>query len=440
MRVLKGLLWAVVALLVALLAAFAWGRLRPPSPVQKSALAVLHQDLKPAHGRNAYPMFWFVGFDVPLDQLDAAYGKDRERVASWRPALDPQGRLMPIPEPHADYPALPTLSQADHKALCGVHDPDCLGKARAHNDALHALIAKHARLLANDEALSHADYLWDDMPKNPVGPMPPFDAAMGLWQTAIALDFVDGRQAQAFDGACTQIATLRRLHAHSNTVVGTLVLAARLRGGVMLFTQMLSEAPVDLVLPASCATAFAPVTTDDVDLCPGIQSEFASLEQALELGAHKHWYEHWQASAPLTQRMMAPGYAAACDPSLVKQLLADDQVSVSRSSPPFDIFDSIANSAGVVLSRIPLDDFNALFARQQDTTASLRMGALILWLRENHGDSRPVPQLLAARPAWMRFGADRSVTPTPDGHSLTMKLRNNARNEWPTVWPLPSSP
>jgi hypothetical protein len=440
MRVFSGLLWAVVALLVALLAAFAWGRLRPPSPAQKAALEALQKDTRPAQGRNAYPAFWFAGFDVPADQLDAAYAKDKGRITAWYQSFDSAKDASAIPGPQTDFPHLPPLTLEEHKALCGVHDPDCLTKARAHDDALHALITKHARLLANDRALSHFDYAWDDMPKSPLGPMPPFNAATGLWQTAVALDFVDGRQAQAFDGACTQIATLRRLHAHSNSVVGTLMLAMRVRGTTMLFAQMLSEAPADLPLPSSCATAFAPLTVDDVDLCPSIQSEYASLAGAFAIGVARPWYEQWSFSPGLTKRMMAPGYAKACDATLAKKVLADDAVSITRPPPAFDLFDTVANSAGVVLSRIPLDNFDSLFARQKDMAATLRMGALLIWLRENHNDGRTVPQQLAARPAWLRFGKDRGVGVAPDGRDLTMKLRYNERNEWPTIWPLPTSP
>jgi len=439
MRLLKVSLWAVVALLIALLAAYAWGRWRPPSAEQKAALDVLHKDARPTQGRNAYPLLWLLAFDIPSDQLDAAYAKDRARVESWYRTSQEKPKGEVVAQPHADFPALPLLTRAEQQALCGVHDPDCLGKARAHNDALHALLLKHSQLLAHDQALSRYDYLWNDMPENPAMPVPPFSAAMGLWQTAIALDFVDGRQAQAFDGACTQISTMRRLHAHSNTLVGQLVLAARLRGGVLLFVQTLSETPDNVQLPASCTTAFAPLTADDVDLCSSIRSEFAVFSSAMTLDANTRWYDRWRLSAPLTVRMMAPGYAAACDPVITRKLLADDVVSYTRRPPSFDWFDTLANRSGVTLSRIPVDDFNAFFARQQDMAATLRMGALLMWMRDNHDDGKSLQQQLQARPAWLRFGKDRHVGITPDGHSLTMKLRNNARGEWPTTWPLPSS-
>jgi len=440
MRVFKGLLWAVVALLVALLAAFTWGRLRPPTPAQKAALEALHKDTRPTHGRNAYPLLWLVGFDIPADKLDAAYAKDRERMEAWYQSYEPMGQNKPAPQPHADFPALAFPTAAERKALCSMRDPDCLGKARAHNDALHALLAKHAKLLARDQALAGFDYAWNDMPKGPMVPEPPFNMAMGLWQTAVALDFVDGRQTQALDGACTQIATLRRLHAHSNSLIAAMVFAVRIRGGVMLFAQMLSEVPTDLPLPSSCATAFAPLTVEDVDLCPGIQAEFANVASPMVFGADGRWYEHLQLSTVLSKRLLAPSYASVCDATRTRQLLADETVPRVLASPSFDFFDVIANAAGTTLAHIARADWTPYLQRQQDTAATLRMGALILWLRDNHDDSRTLAQQLAARPAWMRFGADRKVSITPDGRGLTMQLRNDAQHDWPTTWPLPGNP
>jgi hypothetical protein len=46
---------------------------------------------------------------------------------------------------------------------------------------------------------------------------------------------------------------MRRLHAHSNTLIGTMVFSMRLRGGVQLFAQLLADTPVDATLPPSCA-------------------------------------------------------------------------------------------------------------------------------------------------------------------------------------------
>jgi hypothetical protein len=439
-RALKGVLWAVVGLIVAVVAAFAWGRLRPPTPEQEKALAALQADSKPPQGRNAYPWLWFVDFDVPADQLDAAYAKDRQRVLAWESNFKPgAGSADPIPAPRADFPSLPKMSQADRDVLCKWREADCLDKVRAHRDAVNEALARHRQRLVRDEALSGFDHVWTDMPLNPVAPIPAFGASMGLWQTAIATTFLDGQPAQAMEAACTQVATMRRLHAHSNTLISTLIFAARLRGAVQLFVQLLAAVPADQPLPANCATAFVPVTDADVDLCPSIRAEFTLVASPEVLGKQEHWYETPSLNAKVTRRLFAPRYSALCNVSLPQRLLSDERVAVATAPPGFDIFDVVSNSAGIILSRIAEPAFDSYLARQQDVAASLRMGALVLWLRETHDHDSTLQQRLAARPAWMHFAADRHVEVTADGKGIHMDVRdNNTRDPSPTTWPLPA--
>jgi hypothetical protein len=439
-RALKGLLWAVVGLVVAVVAAFAWGRLRPPSPVQASALAALQANSRPPQGRNAFPWLWFADYDVPADQLDAAYAKDHQRVLAWESNFKPgTDSADSIPNPQADFPALAKISQADRELLCKPREADCLGKVRAHRDDVNQVLTRYQLRLARDEALSGFDYAWTDMPMDPVMPMPSFGASMGLWHTAIAANFLDGHAPQAMDAACTQVATMRRLHAQSNTLVSTLVFAARLRGALQLFVQLLAAFPVDEPLPASCAAAFVPVTDADVDLCPAIRSEFALVGSPELFGKQEHWYDNLSLNAKATQRMLAPRYSALCDTSLPQRLLSDERVALATAPSHVDIFDLVSNSAGTILSRIPGPAFDPYLARQQDVAAGLRMGALMLWLRETHDHSLPLQQRLAARPAWMHFADDRHVEVTADGKGLHMDLRdNNTSDPWLMTWPLPA--
>lgn len=438
-RALKGLLWAVVGLVVTVAAAFAWGRLRPPTPEQAKALAALQADSKPPQGRNAYPWLWFVDFDVPADQLDAAYAKDHQRVLAWEANFKPGvASAEPIPTPKADFPSLPPMSQADRDVLCNWREADCLGKVRAHRDVVNEVLARHRQRLVRDEALSGFDHVWMEMPVNPVASIPAFGASRGLWQTAIAATFLDGQPAQAMEAACTQVATMRRLHAHSNTIISTLIFAGRLRGAVQLFVHLLAAFPADEPLPASCAAAFAPVTDADVDLCPSARAEFTLVRSPQIFGKQEHWYENLSLNAKATQRMLAPRYSALCNASLLQRLLSDEPVAMPTAPPGFDIFDLVSNSAGTILSRIPGPSFDPYLARQQDAAASLRIGALMIWLRETRDHDSTLQQRLAARPAWMHFADDRHVEVTADGKGLHMDVRDNATSDpRPTTWPLP---
>ncbi|QNK03462.1 hypothetical protein [Dyella telluris] len=440
MRVFKGLLWATGAVLVALMAAFAWGRLRPPTPAQERALALLNQDLKPATGRNANAWLWFMGFDIPADQVDAAYAKQRQRMVAWVQSFRPGDATVTPPATQADFPKLPSMSSAERQALCKPRDADCLAKVRTHRDEIVALLARHEKLLARDKALGGFDYLWSDMPEGPLTPMPPFAIGMGLWQTSIAADFADGRQAQAMDAACLQVASMRRLHAHANSLVGTMIFAVRLRGGVRLFAELLKDFPASQSLPSSCAEAFAPVMAEDVDLCPSMQAEFAMVASPQLFGRPEHWYENLSWSSVHSQRLLAPGYSAMCEPRLTQRLLADEHVELAKQPPRVDLFDFVSNSAGTILSRISGPAFDVYLARQQDTAASLRMGALLIWMRDTPGDGTSPAQRYAQRPAWIHFAESRRVGFSADGRSLTMDVLDVAdqRNyPWPTMWALP---
>lgn len=439
-RALKGLLWAVVGLVVVVMAAFAWGRLRPPTAEQSKALAALQVDSKPPQGRNAYPWLWFVDFDVPADQLDAAYAKDHQRVLAWEASFKPgTGNADAIPNPSADFPALPKLTKTDRDLLCTWREADCLDKVRTHHDAVNEVLERHRQRLVRDEALSGFDHVWADMPLSPFASIPAFAASKGLWQTAIAATFLDGHPAQAMDAACMQVATMRRLHAHSNTLISTMIFAARLRGAVQLFAQLLAVFPVDEPLPESCTAAFVPVADADVDLCPSIRSEFTQVGSPEIFGKQEHWYENLSLNAKATQRMLAPRYSALCNASLPERLLSDQRVALATAPPGFDIFDLVSNSAGTILSRIPGPAFDPYLARQQDVAASLRMGAVMLWLRANHDHDSPLQQRLASRPAWMHLADDRHVEVTADGKGLHMDVRDNNTSEpWLTTWPLPA--
>jgi len=436
-RIAKGLLYAIGGLVVVVLAAFAWGRLRPPTPEQVRALALLQGDLKPAHGSNAYPWLWFAEFDVPPDQLDAAYRENRDKVMAWARAFNGQVTELP-PPPQANAPKLPRLSHDAQQALCRIGETQCLAKVRSHPDAVRAALATQARRLEREEALSHFDYVWDDMPPSPLLTIPPFTLGLGLGQNAIALDFIDGRHAQALDRVCTQITTMRRLHAHSNTLISTLILAANMQSGVRLFAQMLAEMPADAPLPASCAVAFAPVTPDDVDLCPSFQFEFAFAGSQAVLGPPEPWYRSPSFSAAMTRRMQAAGYAMACEPATTNQLLADQPVTLVSSATRADAFDLLANSAGVVLSGMTLPQFRSYLARQQDQVATLRMGALLIWLRDTPAQGMSLDQRLTQRPAWMRFGDDRHLRVTPDGRGLLLDARFQPVRRDAVAWPLPA--
>ncbi|WP_430392044.1 hypothetical protein [Dyella sp. 20L07] len=440
-RVLKGLAWLLACALLVLAAAFAWGRLRPPTETQAQALDVLHQDLRPTQGRNAFPLLWLVNFDVPLDQMDAVYAKELQRATTWlasRPNSSAvEGSVMPGPQ--VAFPKLPYLTSEEKAMLCSTRDSDCLGKVRAHRDDVRAVLVRQSLRLAHDEALSETDYEWNDMPVSMLAGFPSYGSSMGLWESATALDFVDGRSSQAMQRACSNVMTMRRLHARNNTLLGSMIFAARLQGAVHLFSQMLGELPANEVLPGSCTQAFAPVVEADVDMCAIGQTEFA-FASAVASDMQKdeeQWYNRWKWSVQGIQRLWATKYGALCKQVTRAELLADSPITLAGAIENPDVFDWISNPAGVMLTRMGLASFDEYLNRQQDVAASLRLGATVLWLRQTRGAAIPLNERLAQRPAWMRVADDRQLRVSLDGRTMSMNFRSK-RSDWPATWPLPA--
>jgi hypothetical protein len=435
-QLLKGLAWLVAGACMLLVLAFAWGRLRPPTEAQAVALATLHVPLKPVQGRNAYPLLWFSDFDVPYDQIDPLYAKDGERIAAWIANLSStHATTSDSPAPHPPYPALAPLGE-DRSLLCAMRDNDCLGKARAHAEVLRVVLERHHARLERDQALSRYDYAWNDVPSHLFATIPSYGSSLGLWSSAAALDFVAGRTQQGLESTCTQALTMRRLHAHSNTMIGNMVFAGRLQSVTRLFLQMLSELPPDQVLPDSCSTAFAPITPDDVDLCTVMREEFAGFLGPGIMKLDRKWYQSWQLSETGMQRLAAPVYAVPCNETAREQLLSDRRFEAPSMNPSPDLFDWVSNWAGVIRLDISTINFNAYYNRQQDTAAVLRLGATILWLRQTRDDHRPLDVRLAQRPAWMQVSNDRGLKLSPDNASLHMGDHGNYPT-WPDEWPLP---
>ena len=432
---LKAFSIVVVGGCLLLAVAFAWGRLRPLTETQAAAWATLHTQ-ETMQGRNAYPLQWFADFDVPYDQIDSLYAKDNERIAAWMLSLDSNPAAISAPPgPNPPYPALAPLG-ADKNLLCAMRDDDCLGKARAHSQALHTALDRHRKRLERDQALAGYDYAWNDVPSHLFAMIPSYGGSVGLWSSAAALDFVEGRTQQGLESTCTQALTMRRLHARSNTMIGSMIFAARLQGAARLFLQMLSELPPDQALPDSCSLAFAPVVSDDVDLCTVMQEEFAGFLGADTLKLGRKWYQSWQLSYAGMQRLAAPVYATSCSEATRQQLLSDRRFAVQSINPRPDVFDWISNWAGVVRLDISTLNFDAYYNRQQDTAATLRLAATVLWLRETRNDHRPLDVRLAQRPDWMQVSKDRDLSLSSDKTSLHMGSHGNYQS-WADEWPLP---
>src|SRR5690349_1066176 len=87
----------VLAVIVTVSVVFAAYRIRGPSHAQREALALMQKDYRPKEGTNAFPLLWYVEYDVPDAEIAPRFAGE---ITAFRAALDSDE--VPIPyEPHA---------------------------------------------------------------------------------------------------------------------------------------------------------------------------------------------------------------------------------------------------------------------------------------------------------------------------------------------------
>lgn len=433
---MKLLAWIVGALVVALIAAFVWGRLRPPQPAQAEAIELLQPTPAP-HGRNAWANLWLLDYDVPADRIDAVYAQERAHMQDWAsqlPANPSTTAATYKPLVAAQYPKRPVISETDHKLLCAIREDDCLAKVRAGGQPLRDLLVHQASRLTQIEAMNAADMLWDDRPINSYvyAQLPAFTHTEDLLLTAAAVDFVDGRQAQALAAVCRQAGGVRRMHAHTNALVTAMVTNAWVEAVERMLAGMLRELPSDQVVPSECMQAFAPPTQADVSLCAPMQYEFEGVANTSAMpldpkqGSRIAHQGYRVAIDPQgTRRLLAPAYAWACRQEVQAAALEDRPLSAGDvPGLHYDMFDLVSNAAGVILARVavPAHAQYAQYAiRNEDYATGLRVTAWLLQTRGIVSTAGEWKDRLAQALPKLREGGSREIGIDPDGRFLRMR-------------------
>jgi hypothetical protein len=131
-KVFKAVAWIVRVLLLLLVAAFAWGRLRPPAPAQAEALKRLQPAPAPA-GHNAWATLWLQDYDVLIDRVDAVYAQERAHLQAWLAQLPADATAAPdyVPLAAQGFQKRPSLTADENRLLCSNRGEDCLAKVRA---------------------------------------------------------------------------------------------------------------------------------------------------------------------------------------------------------------------------------------------------------------------------------------------------------------------
>ena len=280
----KRLLQSLSGLLLLLVALWAVSRALGPTDAQEAALARMREPMPPLE-RNAFPALWLMPYDMPSAERAPAFAEDLKRFRAMPSASLADSDIQTTAATHVSVAAArfpsPAMGTEDSAQFCHGHER-CLAKVAADPAVYAALVERHARLLDRVESLSRYDGLRHSFGLRFDMPFPPYQYG-NLPRTRHALLFVQGRREEAFEGVCRSIATWRRIGANSDNLVSRMVGSAYAGETYpALFLEMLVQTPRDVVLPAACTEAFAPLTDAEVSLCLAMRGEFVYQESAAE--------------------------------------------------------------------------------------------------------------------------------------------------------------
>ncbi|MEB2186827.1 hypothetical protein VDS18_13095 [Xanthomonas campestris pv. campestris] len=396
---LKWALLSVGVVAALLVGAYALSARWPIPQAQQQALAQLRQPRPaPPAGSNLFVALWASPYTIPNDEQQAVLARDLQRFQRTPVASGFRSELSRYPR----APAWPATAPPK----CSWAASGCLAQVRAQSRSYAAALAPQAPLLARMASFSQHAYYRDPFPRRIDSPLPELQG-LTLSMTQHALDFVQGRQAQAVAAVCSDAQVARVLLRSDESLIVTMIGGAMLRGNADLFASMLSELPVNVALPAQCASAFAPLRVEDSSLCGALHGEARIVDAvyAQMLGEMDQRAQRWYDRAVLkffdaerTRALTAPNYTWACSDAVRKQLVQDARVDDSAlASPPAKDVACVANAVGCVLADAQYSDGGNYQRQLQDTAAAMRLIGVVLWLRE-HPDARPLAQRLQELP------------------------------------------
>ena len=449
-RTLKWLAAALGVLVLLALAVYLASRNMAVPDAEHDAVALIDAPLV-YEGRNGFAELYTMAHDVPENERVPLVAEDVRRMAAsplqtvdglgapaWRSALE-------------DWPKLGE-SRTDDPEWCSLREPGCLARVRVGMEGYAGLLERDAAPLDRAAALSAWDYFANPFPPRLDMPFPPYQSLTRL-TTRDAWRFANGEIDAGLAGACTGVTQGRKMIEAGDSLIGSMIGAALVRGNASLFADMLAELPRDHALPPQCEAAFTLPISLENGICRTMLSEARfvvggirtqiTAEVVNDLADNKMpaWISRLLFDPERTVARMAPKFAWFCGEQ-AHALLAHDRPLVDRTPPPTRwSMQCASNAVGCILADIAQPAYMDYGIRLQDADAQVRTTAAMLWLRAQEGAMDetmlarlPLAMRSLARP--LRIDAAASILST----SLYEKPRQgeSARDG---VWsvPLPAS-
>jgi hypothetical protein len=388
-RVLRRIAIGVLSLVVLFMATVAVYRWRGPTQAQRDALASMQERSRPPSGVNAFPLLWYLQYDVPDGERDARIATE---VANAR-SRAAKGATPFFPEPDASKLAEAT---GNTSLLCDGTAPDCLEKVAADPRSVRDALATFPTLRARESAFENTDFYWSEFPvEYPVlSPAANPGAAQRIWLSAFALQYVDGDRSGALANVCRNVGTWRRLRHGTNSLIASMMAMREADGGLRLFAEMLAALPPAEPVPGGCSQALRPVEAADADRCAELAGEFAfgssSMRDAMARRETEPWWNRasdWLFfDADQTDAWRAEGFSAYCGEGATRRMLADIPLSAETMPMRIHSFECVASLAGCLLDDIATPLAIQYDNRTLDFLAHLRLAATLLSMRESGSD------------------------------------------------------
>ncbi|MFN3964179.1 MAG: hypothetical protein ACK4JC_02030 [Silanimonas lenta] len=376
------------ALLLALAALWAYGRLSSPTAAQRAAVALM-QALPAAEGENGFVLL-------------------RAQPPAPTPTLPAAARCAET-EAAACLERMAALAPAEREAL------------EAWRPALEAAARALRAPVFRDER--ETVELGDELPS--------FQRVMDI-DSLRAFDFARGETASALAALCEDTRGALRWAAQPESLIQGMVGIAAFRQNGGLIAEMRRRAPADPLPPACAALAEAPDPAQEGLLCPALRGEWwywQRLMPALEREAAGQAEGPWRFlpngllhDGEWAQAVRAETFAIACGEAAVAAARADQTIELAPGTVRW--VDHMAYPASAWLLGLGEPFWRPYQERQLDFLALRRLLAAALQMAQ--GDPALGPeQRFAALPAGLREGPrPLRLETSPDGNAvLAVALR-----------------
>jgi len=396
----------------------------------QQALKLMQDPPVEGSGRNIWPaLITWQQMGLTPEQRQAAADEYASQVERWynQFVADYLDDKIEQTQPFPSFPGERKLPSARDSVLCGFATPvtDCLATVREQRQAISDALAPYADAIEQVAALFEYDYYHMPLPRHGNMRWPDF-RFVRLPLSAHALTHIQGDSQAALVGLCRNAHTGRMLIGHSSDLLVSMVGRRMLVDSVEVAAQIIAELPLEATLPAICDRAFAPLSAQEISLCPAMRGEFALMRSYAEL--EKQRLERQQNPIGNEQPsdwdkallVHAQHNSTMCLPQTQHALLKDEKFAL----PPLSASTWLTqqcnedNPACHFAQQINGAAYVNYVHRMQDTAAQLHLMQVLLWLRKQTKPALTNDYLQAAIPADVYPRSQRVLKILDEPHAL----------------------